>query len=211
MTSKPARSVLPLCVAAAALVTAAPAGADAVVAELTRDTPIAAYGGVVAWSDYDAATKRYRLVVREGDETARAPIAGSRRAFDVSLGPDARGRVVALYTRCRTATRGCDVYRYDVRARRERMVVSVSSPVKDEAWPVQWRDRVAFVRRDRAYVRDIYSLVPIRGASAGAARWWTATCRTSRRCRHARPAGAWTGGCAPRRRACRSAATASCR
>jgi len=164
MTSNPARSVLPLCVAAAALVTAAPAGADAVVAELTRDTPIAAYGGVVAWSDYDAATKRYRLVVREGDETARAPIAGSRRAFDVSLGPDARGRVVALYTRCRTATRGCDVYRYDLRARRERKVVSVSSPVKDEAWPVQWRDRLAFVRRDRAYgfavENDRYQLRP---------------------------------------------------
>lgn len=161
MTSRAARSVLPFCIALPALVGAAPAAADDVIAELTRDTPIAAYGGVVAWSDHDAATGRYRLVIRQGDQAAPAPIAGSRRAFDVSLGPDARGRVVALYTRCRTTNRGCDVYRYDVKARREHKVVSVSSPVKDEAWPVQWRDRVAFVRRARAYVvLDGYSPRP---------------------------------------------------
>jgi hypothetical protein len=78
----------------------------------------------------------------------------------VSLGPDARGRVVALYTRCRTANRGCDVYRYDVQGRRERKVLGVSSLTKDEAWPVQWRGRLAFVRRARAYVLDGYSPRP---------------------------------------------------
>jgi hypothetical protein len=34
-----------------------------------------------------------------------------RRAFDVSLGPDSRGHVVALYTRCRSAGQGCDIVR----------------------------------------------------------------------------------------------------
>ena len=34
--------------------------------------------------------------------TAAARTASARRAFDVSLGPDSSGRVVALYTRCRT-------------------------------------------------------------------------------------------------------------
>jgi hypothetical protein len=112
----------------------------------------------VAWSDYDAATGRYRLVVDRGDQPAPAPIAASRRAFDVSLGPDARGRVVALYTRCRTANHGCDVYRYDVGARTERKVAAVSSAAREEAWPVQWRDRLAFVRRDRTYaVMDKHS------------------------------------------------------
>ena len=111
-------------------------------------------------SDYDAATARYRLVVRRGAQAMHASIASSRRPFDVSLGPDSRGRVVALYTRCRTASHGCDVYRYDVLARRERKDVSVSSPTMDEAWPVQWRDHLAFVRRARAYVVDGYSLRP---------------------------------------------------
>jgi hypothetical protein len=160
MTSMTRRSLFPLYAALAALVAPAAASADAVVAELTRVTPIAAYGGVVAWSGYDAASGRYRLVVGRGDQAAPAPIAGSRRAFDVSLGPDARGRVVALYTRCRTANHGCDVYRYDVQARRERKVLGVSSPTKDEAWPVQWRGRLAFVRRARAYVLDGYSPRP---------------------------------------------------
>jgi hypothetical protein len=127
---------------------------------LTRDTPIAAYGGVVAWSDYDAATARYRLVIRRGALAVHASMASSRRPFDVSLGPDSHGRVVALYTRCRTANHDCDVYRYDVLARRERKDVSVSSPTMDEAWPVQWRDHLAFVRRARAYVVDGYSLRP---------------------------------------------------
>jgi hypothetical protein len=154
MTSMTHRSPLPLCAALATLMAPAAASADTVVTELTRDTPIAAHGGVVAWSAFDAASGRYRLVVRRGDQAAPAPIAGSRRAFDVSLGPDARGRVVALYTRCRTPNHGCDVYRYDVGARSERKVAAVSSTARDEAWPVQWGDRLAFVRRAWAYVPD---------------------------------------------------------
>jgi hypothetical protein len=154
MTSMSRRSLFPLYAVLAALVPPAAASADAVVTELTRDTPIAAYGGVVAWSGYDAATGRYRLVIRRGDQAAPATIADSRRAFDVSLGPDARDRVVALYTRCLTPNHGCDVYRYDVGARSERKVAAVSSTTRDEAWPVQWGDRLAFVRRAWAYVPD---------------------------------------------------------
>jgi hypothetical protein len=160
MTSKVTLGVSFLGMVVGALLVVAPAGADEVVAELTRDTPIAAYGGVVAWSDYDAATARYRLVIRRGALAMHASMASSRRPFDVSLGPDSHGRVVALYTRCRTANHGCDVYRYDVLARRERKDVSVSSPTMDEAWPVQWRDHLAFVRRARAYVVDGYSPRP---------------------------------------------------
>ncbi|HUR85192.1 MAG TPA: hypothetical protein VMY78_07595 [Solirubrobacteraceae bacterium] len=128
--------------------------ADDAVADLVRETPISAYGGAVAWSAYDAASGRYALVIRQRETTTAARVASARRPFDVSLGPDAAGRVVALYTRCRTPTRGCDVYRYDLRARRERRLSAISSPVFDEAWPAQWRGRVAFVRRARAHVKD---------------------------------------------------------
>jgi len=144
----------------AALAAPATAAADEVVADLARDTPVAAYGGALAWSAYDATSDRYALVIRQGNEVALARTAASRRAFDVSLGPDTRGRVVALYTRCRTAARGrtaeryCDVYRYDLRTRREHKLTSVSSPKFDEAWPAQWREHVTFARRARTRVVD---------------------------------------------------------
>jgi hypothetical protein len=91
------RATLALGVIVATLTAAtAPAAADAVVATLERDTPVAAYGGVVAWSAFDASTDRYQLVLHQGGVTAAAPVAPAARPFDVSLGPDARGRVVAL-------------------------------------------------------------------------------------------------------------------
>jgi len=149
--------------AIAAVAPAAPARADDFVATLTRDTPIAAYGGVVAWSQHDAATRLYRLTLRyPGGEILTPSIAGAARPFDVSVGPDVRGRTVALYTRCRrdTGASRCDVYRYSIAERREALVRSVSSPRFDEAWPVQWHDRLAFVRRydarcDVPFVREL--------------------------------------------------------
>jgi hypothetical protein len=150
---------------AAALLTPSVATADEVVAELAKDTPIAAYGGVLAWSSYDAASGRYTLTIKRRepwgvDVVEPARIATATRPFDVSLGPDSKGRTVALYTRCRTSTRGCDIYRYELRTRSERRLSSVSSPSLDEAWPAQWRDRIAFVRRARTHVVDGYDHRP---------------------------------------------------
>jgi hypothetical protein len=136
------------------------ARADDVVASLPRSTPISAFGGALAWSDYDAAAARYVLVLQRGGRSERAPVANAARPFDVSLGPDERGRVVALYTRCRSATTGCDVYRYDLTSRGERKVGAVSSPDMDEAWPAQWRDHVTFVRRARTRVMSGYDHRP---------------------------------------------------
>ncbi len=153
-------SLIACCAVLGALPVPATAAADERVAELERDTPISAYGGALAWSTYDPATQRYSLTIRQGDGTAPARAATATHAFDVSLGPDSRGRVVALYTRCRIATRGCDVYRYDLRTRRESMLRTVSSPSFDEAWPAQWRGRIAFARRARTRVVDGYDHRP---------------------------------------------------
>jgi hypothetical protein len=57
------RRLLPLLAATATLTPATSAGADDYVASIARDTPVAAYGGALAWSEYDAATNDYRLVV----------------------------------------------------------------------------------------------------------------------------------------------------
>jgi hypothetical protein len=172
------RLLLPLATLAA-LAAAAPAQADDMVAELARDTPIAAYGGQLAYSAYDAASGRYTLMIAARDGApAAAPIATSQRAFDVSLGPDAKGRVVALYTRCRSAEKRCDIYRYSPSLRRESRL-GFSSPREDEAWPVQWGTRVAFVRRhpkggkgeipncDIPYVKKLTSTVPPRRLDRG--------------------------------------------
>lgn len=159
---------------------AAPARADDLVAQLTRDTPIAAYGSTVAWSAYDATAKLYTLELGQaGLAPTVAAVRGSRTPFDVSLGPDATGRVVALYTRCSHGTTGCDVYRYDVAGRRETRVAAVSAPTADEAWPVQWGNLLAFVRRhakggtgevpecDVPYVKALNSSAPSRRLDRG--------------------------------------------
>jgi hypothetical protein len=179
MPSRLRQLLLPLA-GLAALAAAAPAHADDMVAELSRDTPIAAYGGALAWSAYDAASDRYRLVVvaAPGAAPAAVPIAPSRRAFDVSLGPDSHGRVVALYSRCKGAGTRCDIYRYGLVDRRERKL-GFSSPREDEAWPVQWGSRVAFVRRhatggrgeisdcDVPFLRTLSSTAPSRRLDRG--------------------------------------------
>ncbi len=159
------RRIAALAATAAALLTPSVAAADEVVAELARDTPIAAYGGVLAWSSYDAASGRYALMIKQrmpwGTEVVEAARAATAtRPFDVSLGPNSKGRIVALYTRCRTTDHGCDIYRYELRTRSERRLSSVSSPALDEAWPAQWRDRIAFVRRARTHVVDGYDHRP---------------------------------------------------
>src|SRR3954468_23051268 len=108
MTFSIRRVALPACVAMGVVVSASPAGADDLVADVARDTPISAYGGVLAWSDFDAASGSYRLMLRRGETTAPAAMPSAKRPFDVSLGPDARGRVLAVYTRCGAGGRGCD-------------------------------------------------------------------------------------------------------
>ena len=146
-----------LTLAAGACATPTLALADDVVADdIARDTPISARDGVVAWSHFDAAARRYRLVLRRGGRRTQAKIAGSRKPFDVSLGTDRRGRMVALYTRCRRAgERGCDVYRYDLATRTEERIDAVSAPDEDEAWPAQSGDVLAFVRRRRSGGRGL--------------------------------------------------------
>ena len=142
------RLLLAATLIAAAASSAAPALADDVIADdVSRDTPIAARNGIVAWSSFDESSKLYRLVLQDSRARSVAPVPGSAKPFDVSLGSDRLGRPVALYTRCRTAERGCDVYRYALTGGSEQRIRSVSAPGEDEAWPVQAGNLLTFVRR----------------------------------------------------------------
>jgi hypothetical protein len=149
---------------AAALVAASPAAAaDTEIATLPAQTSLDALDGLVLWSEQDSSTKAWRLV----DRSNPLPVATAPSPFDVDLGHDSRGRLVAVYSRCREALRedganfgrrGCDIFRFDFATAREAKVKSVSSP-RDEYEPTIWHARIAFVRafgaRERMYVRDL--------------------------------------------------------
>ena len=91
------RRLLPLAALALALVPAAPAAADQAVAEIARAAPVAGYGGWEAWSRYDEPTGRYiaHAARPRASRRRRTRLPSSSRPFDVSLGPDANGNVVA--------------------------------------------------------------------------------------------------------------------
>jgi hypothetical protein len=145
-----------------ALVAAAPATAQgpAVLATVADATPVSARGGIVAFSVRDPATGRFALTVAEGGTRRALPVAQRGVPFDVDLGPDRRGRPVALYSRCRTEPRtsddavpvytqgrGCDLFRFSFASGRETRLGGVSTRGASEVLPSQWRGRIAYVRR----------------------------------------------------------------
>jgi hypothetical protein len=136
---------------ALAAIGAAPAHA-ADEAKLDRSSPIAAYGGRLAWSAYDSATKQYALVTKFQGVVTPVPIATRPVPFDVDLGPSASGSTVAAYSRCRVdappanRAQGCDVYTFDFGTGKETRVVDASAPDANESWPSVWRTRIAFAR-----------------------------------------------------------------
>lgn len=139
---------LTLALAAAAAAPAHAAGE----AMLDRGTPIAAYGGRLAYSVLDHATGRYALVTRANGVATPVAVAQRPLPFDVDLGPGASGETVAAYTRCAVyappaeRARGCDVYTLDFASGVERKVTAASAPDANESWPSVWRSTIAFAR-----------------------------------------------------------------
>ena len=159
------RRLLSIPVLALALVPAAPAAADQAIAEIGRQSPVAAYGGWQAWSRYDGATGRYTLMVQvPGQPAAPVGIPTSSRPFDVSLGRDRDNNVAAVYQRCGSS--GCDVRRYSTASGSDAKLSTASSPSYDESTPAIWGSTVVFTRRvhgcDVPYVRNLRSSAPSR-------------------------------------------------
>jgi hypothetical protein len=158
--------------AAALLGTAAPAvAADTEIATLPPQTSLDALDGHVLWSVQDDVTKAWRLVDLSNGMQRPLPVATSPAPFDVDLGHDRSGRLVAVYSRCREALRedganfgrrGCDIFRFDFATARETKFNSVRVR-RDVYEPTLWHARVAFIRaypqahgaRERMYVRDL--------------------------------------------------------
>ncbi len=141
------------------------AGADELIATVARPTTISVLDGRIVWSDYDPVAKRYFLTQRLNGVTSRLPVDPRSVPFDVDLGPDADGKPVAAYSRCRHEPpprnpprgalaqlpewrrgRGCDLYLYSFEQGREVLVRFASTRTSSEFLPTVWTDRIAFAR-----------------------------------------------------------------
>lgn len=84
------------------LLLAAPAAARGeIVAHLSNESEIRAYGGVAAVSELNPDTRRYRLmrVHRDGRVVPLPGVPSRARPFDADVGPDSDGRPVVAYSR----------------------------------------------------------------------------------------------------------------
>lgn len=158
-----------LAVLGAALACPAPShAAETIIATEPNSTPVATYHGVAAWwstqSEQDDRHRAVRLKIYEHGRTRLAPVPPIRYPNDLDLGPDARGRVTAVYSRCslpltgNAAQRGCRLYRYTPGGR-ERRIRHVSRAGYSERHPTIWRSKVAYARfrdADEAPVDRIY-------------------------------------------------------
>lgn len=193
-TRSPARlrrrgAIIATAVLAAAV--AAPAARGEVVERQRAATSIAAWDGYAAWSRYEGP-RRFRLVIWHEGRIRRAAVPARAAAFDVDLGLDARGRVVAVYSRCARIDRQqplywlpvhafddrCDLYVYDVEARRERRLARPSRRASSEFLPAIDRGRLVFARN-----------APVRGRSPRVPELVSAQLSPYREQRLARPRG----------------------
>jgi hypothetical protein len=136
-----------------------------VLGTVTAETPISAYRGWVVWSAPDSG--RFRLVAWHAGATTVLPIGSRPQPFDVDLGTDARGRVVATFSRCPTfsadsgwrppAARGedCRLRVVDLATGSERGAGIAHPQGASDTTPSMWAGRIAFARRDPRHHKDV--------------------------------------------------------
>jgi hypothetical protein len=99
-------SVVALCVLVAGLVlirlvgSAAAAAAPGTIAVLHGATAVEFYGGVAAWSDYDATARSWHVVVSRDGAISVPPIPTARKAIEVDVGPGPSGAPMLAYVGC---------------------------------------------------------------------------------------------------------------
>jgi hypothetical protein len=141
-----------LAIATQLLWAAAPAKAtDIVLATELRSTNVTTYAGVAAWSSYVPGRGYVLRIYRDGMVTTPA-LHARRDPFDVDLGPDGRGRVTAVYSRCGRArpdevvASGCRLYRYVLGGTEQRVRSVTRGAGFSEHEPTIWHSRIAFAR-----------------------------------------------------------------
>ena len=122
---------------------AVPAAAEQRLATESAPFTADAYGDVIAWSSYDAATKTYALrVLRGGAPVDTSAVAPSAQPFDLDVGPGPDGAPLVVYSRAG------DLFQFDPATRLEQPLAEVNTP-GTEVHPSIRRDALAFVRTGR--------------------------------------------------------------
>ena len=133
------------------------ASADDVLATLPslQTGRLSAYAGQVVWSQQRSPNVNVLMRWRAG-RVDRLPVRSRMMPFDLDLGPDARGRAVAVYSRCAgervgvLPDRRCDVYQLSLTSGRERRLRRVSTSRASEFAPTIWRGNIAYASAARS-------------------------------------------------------------
>ena len=119
---------------------------------LPQAPKVSAAGGALAWSTFDSTVGMWRLMVRRGGITQALPTAPRATPFDVDLGEDGHGGLVASYSRCSTPTRstelphGCKLYYYDFVTGSERPIAVANAAGYSQFDPSMAAGRVGRMR-----------------------------------------------------------------
>jgi hypothetical protein len=133
------RRVLGVVVAgAAAGVTAVAGAAPTTIAPLHANTAVATYAGVQAWTDLDATTGEWHVIVRRNGRISTPSIPPAGSPIEVDVGRGASGQPMLAYTSCTTT---CRVVVSGVDGSDPQTVPGS----RDASHPVIWGDRVAWV------------------------------------------------------------------
>ncbi len=131
------------------------ARADTTIAQINQPTPISAYDGVIAWSAFSDGA--YRLMLSAAGALTPVPTSPESQPFDASVGPNQRGEVVVLFSRCtryrsdpsqllfQAAGSRCRVYAYSP-TRHTLAPLALGTGATDSlTHPSEWGSRVAVV------------------------------------------------------------------
>ena len=165
---------------------------------------LTAYGGDVVFSQSDAASKSWRLMVWHAGQVSALPVPPRSVPFDADAGPDATGRPAVVYSRCAveaappftdwTRAVGCHIYEASLLGGSERRVKAIGADNASDSTPSIWGDAIAFARYQGSDIARIYiwrpgrPLRPMGGGSV--------PCRPARKCRAPvfPRTEAWVGG-----------------
>jgi hypothetical protein len=115
------------------------AGAPVTVAPLHGATAVAAYGEVAVWSDYEATSRSWHLVVRSEGRISTPAVPSSPQPIEADVGPNTAGAPTLAYVSCAGS---CHVVISNLDGSDPRVV-----PDSERAsHPSIWGARVAWVR-----------------------------------------------------------------
>ncbi|HTQ68798.1 MAG TPA: hypothetical protein VMI13_08920 [Solirubrobacteraceae bacterium] len=145
-------SVIALAALGLALSSVETAAADTVLASGLPQAPrVSADGQTLAWSEYDRSASNWRLTVSSSGITRTLPIAPSPVPFDVDLGDNGHGALVAAYARCSKPSASgrparCRLYDYDFTTETEHPIAVANAAGASQFLPSMAAGRVAFAR-----------------------------------------------------------------